>query len=359
MPVVSAADLLAGPRGRRLCLQVALAADEGLWPIVFDASRAFLPTDGSVAIIRLGDDAEAPWPEPASPADVAARIGLVDDARLGTVIASEAALLACLTVTVDAARYWHDPDAVDQLAAVPVVREALAPIAHRLTETGVVDRWSAPMAAEQWRVEFETIVSDAAWPGAVSTTLARWRRQAARMEVLHAGVHVEPGVRVTGIWWSRPLELPSTTGEWGTTPVGLPLVEDGSGWELALVTPARGAGRVLELDEASWADLCRRHPLEVTASSGADWGRVTGRVGRWVIPDWAAVAEEWDAVHLPIAQYLALAGCTIDVGGGTASLIAGWDPDRTVWLTGSVRAWGDSQQWAADEGNRWSVAPAV
>src|SRR5690606_14697871 len=135
------------------------------------------------------------------PADVAGRIRLLNDARLAAAIASDSALLAALTEVVVSARYWQEPDADDQLAAVPVVRDALVPIAERLTEAAAFKRMSAPLAGGQWRVEFETDVSNTAWPGDVASALKKWRRQRARMEVLHAGVHVEPGVRVTGTWW--------------------------------------------------------------------------------------------------------------------------------------------------------------
>lgn len=357
MPVVSAAEIVSGPRGRRLCLETVLAADETLGAAVFDASRAFLPTDGSV--VTFGDTA-ALAASPLAPVVLADAIRAVSDVALDDVIASEQALLGCLVATVDAAAYWQAPDHVDQLAYTPAVRAALSRMAERLAAAGVLERWSSAAAGAQWRVEFATESSDAAWPGDAPRALAKWRQRAACMEVQYAGVRPEAGVQLTGIWWSRPLEVAATTGDWAGIPCGLGLVEDGQGWESALVTGARGTGHLLELDAATWADLCRRHPFEVTASSGSDWARATGRQGRWVIPDWAAVAEEWDAVHLPIAPYLALAGRVIDVGDGAASVIAGWDPDCTVWLTGAVRAGGEPAAWVCDDASssaaRWRAS---
>lgn len=49
-------------------------------------------------------------------------------------------------------------------------------------------------------------------------------------------------------------------------------------------------------------------PLEVTAARRHDWFRVTGRDGRWVIPDWERVAQEWDATQPTVLGHLNAAG---------------------------------------------------
>jgi hypothetical protein len=71
----------------------------------------------------------------------------------------------------------------------------------------------------------------------------------------------------------------------------------------------------------------------VTASRRHDWFRTTGRDGAWVIPDWALVAREWDAIHLPVSAYLESAGRAIEVAKETASVT--WDPDTSIWLAGA------------------------
>jgi len=114
-------------------------------------------------------------------------------------------------------------------------------------------------------------------------------------------------------------------------------------------SPDRGRG-VARLDE-----LCRANPLEVTASRRHDWFRTTGRHGAWVIPDWQAVEGEWDAVHLSVAAYLALAGRAIEVDGERASVIAGWSPDTTWWLTEPPTSDVPPQNWhRADPQAPWS-----
>ena len=52
-----------------------------------------------------------------------------------------------------------------------------------------------------------------------------------------------------------------------------------------------------------------------------------------MVPDWAAVVETYDAVHLTTAAYLAGATRALAVDAETATMIAGWGPDATQWLT--------------------------
>lgn len=70
-----------------------------------------------------------------------------------------------------------------------------------------------------------------------------------------------------------------------------------------------------------------------------------------MVPDWAQVAEHYDAVHLQVGAYLAAAGVAIaiDDGSGTASVIAGWNPDETSWFTSNI-AYGDERhRWRRKE----------
>ncbi|WP_454858475.1 hypothetical protein [Promicromonospora soli] len=87
----------------------------------------------------------------------------------------------------------------------------------------------------------------------------------------------------------------------------------------------------------------------MTAQKRHDWYRTTGRVERWVIPDWSILALEYDAVHLTAAAYLAAAGTAIPVDRGTCSVIAGWNPDETYWLTGVARPEEDGAEWVLDD----------
>jgi hypothetical protein len=151
------------------------------------------------------------------------------------------------------------------------------------------------------------------------------------------------------MWWSMPPPaLVRTTRSLGADgPAGLWWVEDSMGRDEAVATPVDAyPARVVELDGPDdWADLCRRHPLDVSASRRHDWYRVTGRDGRWVVPDWTAVAAEADAVHLTVRGYLSAATRLIDVGDGMASVLAGWNPDETYWFRGMAARPADARRW--------------
>ena len=90
----------------------------------------------------------------------------------------------------------------------------------------------------------------------------------------------------------------------------LVLSEGGLGWQSARCWPVvpENSARVYEIcGPDQWADLVGRYPLDVTRSRRDDWRRATGRAGRWLIPDYAAVAADWDAVHVPsrVTSYVA------------------------------------------------------
>jgi hypothetical protein len=71
-------------------------------------------------------------------------------------------------------------------------------------------------------------------------------------------------------------------------------------------------------------------------------------------PDWALVAREWDAIHLPVSAYLEIAGRAIEVAKQTASVVAGWDPDTSIWLAGAQPASaGAPQRWQRDDDDGW------
>lgn len=135
----------------------------------------------------------------------------------------------------------------------------------------------------------------------------------------------------------------------------LHLAEDAFDWKAATVVPVRGASRELEIRSTNgWAEPCRTYPCEVTASRRHDGFRVTGRDGRWLIADWLRVAEDWDAVHLSTFAYLCPAEMLIEIDEEYASVIGGWGPDSTLWLTDAAREWGQlRQRWVRAPGNDW------
>ncbi|MFD3444799.1 hypothetical protein ACFDTO_09395 [Microbacteriaceae bacterium 4G12] len=358
--------LLAGPRGRRLCLAVALRLlddrDEDaqlLRQAVFFAAHALDQGQGTSRVVLFGprgDTDAVPTPTPAEVAQLLDRVPIADP--------DEADLLAALADTVDFARYWQEPDGEDVLAAAPELQVPLARIAAAIAGAPHSAWWATPAAPEQWTVAFDGLpLPRAADAGRVQEVVERWRADAiAEEEAARRDRPSDPGGPWSGTWWSRPpAGLVSTTRALaGRGPVGLRLVEDGLGWEAARVERVRAdaAARVLEIDgPEAWAELCRGFPLEVTASRRHDWYRATGRNGRWVVPDWAAVRGTVDAVHLSVAGYLATAGRAVPVDDDSATVLAGWDPDATFWLSEVRPDPSTRERWAREQGgDEWSRA---
>ncbi|MFP5019879.1 serine/threonine-protein kinase [Pseudonocardia phyllosphaerae] len=350
---ITSEDLLAGPRGRDLCLRWALSCsyDAGAGARRFaDATRdatfhlsreAGFCFTGVVASSDLDAapdaDEDPPWP---SAAEVAALlpevpVGIPDDTRL----------LHCLWRSVDDAAYWQPPDGDEALAATPEMRAALVPVAEQIARASGTAWWSTPVRRDdQWLVDFAPGESRAPAPDP-ATLLATWRWREAS----------------GGLWWSvPPQELArSTRALDGSGPVGLALVEAGHGWDEAVAHRVSVApdARILEIDDpGDWAGLARRHPVDVTSEHGHDWDEVTGRPGPWVRPDWSRVAEEYDGVHLTVTGYLSTAGRAIDIGDGRAAVLAGWDPDQTYWLTDAAHVTGPAVRWVRGDQPIWTPA---
>lgn len=76
-----------------------------------------------------------------------------------------------------------------------------------------------------------------------------------------------------------------------------------------------------------------------------------------MLPDWSEVARRYDAVHLTATGYLRAAGIAIPVDGDRASVLAGWDPDATCWLTTPPRTAPTGTPWHVP-GTGWCPHPA-
>lgn len=68
-----------------------------------------------------------------------------------------------------------------------------------------------------------------------------------------------------------------------------------------------------------------RYPLSVTKARRHDWWRATAEDHAWAIPDYPAVAADYDAIHLTVGGYLSTAGRAI-TAGGAYTVLAGWSP---------------------------------
>jgi hypothetical protein len=356
-----AGELLAGPRGRRLCWSLLEAGDDPGWERLWRGAMAgdLSGLVGELAALVARTDVDA----------IAVR-------------ADELALLPGLGESVVWAMYWQEPGAVDQALAESAVWEALMPVAAAVTIAPASQWWSAPVAADrqqyvEWLGEADT---SPAFAGA-DAELASWRAATMADERSARERPEDPSAPWGGPWWSAPLpsRLPRTTRAIpGIGAVGLPLVEDSLGWQEARCWPMQVApgARIYEISgPAEWADLVRRYPLDVSKSRRHDWWRATGRAGRWLIPDFTAVASDYDAVHLSVRGYLTTAGRALSVGGAGAAVtvreageapdvddartvLAGWDPDQTYWLADVLAPSGAPTRWVESQDEPLGWVPA-
>jgi len=361
-------DLMAGPRGRRLCLEAALewahhdesTAGQKFATAVFHAAHDLDYRAGTSAMTYLTFEAVDAPPDSAPTTHTAA-----DVVRLWATVprgpVDAHVLMTALTGAVDAAAYWQPPDGDDVLAATEAMRGPLTEVAREIEVSAASSWWSAPVAlADQCAVRFDYQEAGfPAWEADAASTLAVWREAIDEEEArARREFPSDPTASFSGAWWSKPPNaLMRTTRSLGSDgPSGLWLVEDSHGPERARVrrVGVPSETNVYEIDgPEAWADLCRRAPLDVTASRRHDWHRTTGEAGPWVVPDWSRVAEEYDGVHLTVAGYLETAGRSIPVGEGASSVLAGWDPDTTYWFT-DVRAYEDTEEtWSYDDDRGW------
>ncbi|HJX77937.1 hypothetical protein [Glutamicibacter sp.] len=366
--------LLSGRRGRRLLWQFILDSEDQSLPSVeehplnlamFHASYQVEVARGD-SVVMFGPGAEE------------GRTVRVSVEELGRLISitkllpvTEGLLQNALENSVAHARYWQEPDGEDTLLVAPVLRNALHRVAEHIAVSGFMQQWVAPVELRaQFHVEFDqpdpagSVTSIE--PGVVDKLL-RWKEN---LIVTEARARADKPTPVTamigGEWWSKPSwELRATTGVFtNQQPIGVSCVEDAFNWEQAVTRKASvlPAVRVLEILTAiDWVQLCRSYGVEVTAHKRHDWYRTTGRDGAWMMPDWFAVAQDYDGVHLSIAGYLALAGECLEVDEKFATVIAGWDPDKTYWFTDELRFYAEPEIWncldAHNEDRRWVRFP--
>lgn len=253
------------------------------------------------------------------------------------------------------------------------MREALTRFASLVAASPLTASWGDPLDhAHQVTVSWEPVPAHPPEPPAdarpAAAILDSWRTATIDDDLRARRERpADPASLASGSWWSIPPHaLPRTSGSpIDGRPAGLEFVEDASSWRAAEVRPVRVPHglRIIEVRSPNdWAELCRRYPLDVSGEKRHDWFRTTGRDGRWVIPDWSAVARDVDAVHLPVEGYLRCAGVAVEVeltgalSGSAASVLAGWNPDETRWLADVVDIVDEPTRWVMDDWGSWSRA---
>lgn len=322
---IPAEALLVGPRGRRLCLSVACALHESVWAAWLGSARH--PSDERAR------------------ADLIAVLHDVDPSPVRS-WASVESFTGPLGDSVDAAMYWQPPDDQDVVAARPDVVDALRPVAAAVAAAPGAQWWTSSMDPEHQRcadLHHPGVAADPPDADPPGVQLAAWRARTVEDGVrARAARPHDPAANHSGEWWS----IPASSGLVRTTralpasgSVRLLWEEDGLGQEEATLWPARltRSSRVYEVDgPASWVELVRRYPLDVSWARRHDWFKVTGRAGTWLIPDWRAVGQDWDAVHLTVLGYLSTATTALPLDEDAATLLGGFSPDETWWLTDCI-----------------------
>jgi hypothetical protein len=329
MPVLTSEHLLHGPRGRRLCWELVdqLTFDRTgryeLFPMRLSAPGGAVPLKEMVAFCneKLAIAMAYPLEE---------RI----DGHL---------LLALLRSVVGSARYWQPPDEVDQWLMECEVAKVLRPVATAIASHPLTRWWASDIARDSQHCIVPTLAKSIAYDPAraLSDWVASIRSETTRWTGPHA----------SGVWWTGPVSplIAQTTRAhpgWGI--VGLSLIEDAPGLRDLATAPSsiKRDVRVFEVHTTNdWRTLVKLAPLDVTRARGNDWSATTGLDRQWLVPHWEKIAEKIDGIHLSLGGYLALAGVPIEMEPGVTSLIAGWNPDTTYWITDVIAHDGAIVDW--------------
>ncbi len=143
-----------------------------------------------------------------------------------------------------------------------------------------------------------------------------------------------------------------------TEPAAEALLEMVAAWEyeagpyVTWTLPVRPEARVFEIHRPTdWAHLVEAYPRVGRPHPGwelpginqpnshltpllavAGQRAVRDLVARHLVPDWASVASDYDAVHLSWAGFVTSEGCVTDLGGGDVAMLRYWFSERTLWL---------------------------
>ncbi len=329
--------LMAGPRGRRFLLEYALASESIYRPVRDEGSFGFAVVQAAQTLAPrrrrkmslVGSNVGELRSVGITLSEVAARLERVE------LHASQDVIRLALTSATDRGKYWESPDGEDLLAATDDLRSALRQVAEHVTASGFTSWWYSPIEKERQQV--------VTWTGVLPPVLRE------PTSILHQLCVMQ---RAPG-FPSPPRVMPSSTRSLADgSPAGLWFVEDNLG-ELRAESI-----RLTVLDEPSvfeiasavdWAELCVRYPLEYAESGdGAGRSSLHNRANRLVVPDWVRVAEKYHGVHLQVGAYLAASALPIDAGNAL-SVVAGWNPDETLWLSSAVSYSGERTQWVLEE----------
>jgi hypothetical protein len=339
-------ELLTGPRGRHTCFELVTPYDANGRLEQSPAWSELMFGSGEAELARLADELNA----------------LVTAADLDAIAAQagDADLLEPVAEAVTWAMYWQPSASWQRPLASDDIEAVLEPVARAVTAAPATRWWPGPMeAGRQQYAQFLQVEEGMSFPppefSGAEAKLSSWRAKTLADERQSARLPADPAANYSGSWWSTPAMsglVATTRTVPGLGALRLSLVEDSMGWTEARCWPLvpRPGARVFEIaGPQDWISLVARYPLEVTRARWHDWFKVTGRAGIWLIPDYEAVAADYDGIHLSVGGYLTTAGRALPVSGDAATMLAGWDPDLTFWLGDVLEQAGSPSRWVEDE----------
>lgn len=283
---------------------------------------------GAALLARLEGDARGDVPTCEVPVD--------SDGRAVTAAAdalAESSLGSLLAAAVEAVAFRVGPwmsDAPDNLAAAYRHAGDRRPIAEAIAEQfGSALHAPLERTAQQW------------WHSG-SPDVEFFTRPRFRVfdDVYGAGQFTWAGIWTVS---DPPPEVhPHLVGAWELEP------DPVSRWQL----PAGPDARVFEVHRpADWVQLVTTYPAtgrphpewelpglnqhrraldRLLAIDGQHGARTSIR--RHLVPDWAAVAADYDGVHLSWAGFLTTEGHVSDLGEGDVAMLRYWFSERTLWV---------------------------
>lgn len=338
--------LLAGPRGRAVCLCIA-----GVSPLTYLTQRG-------------GDDGFFANEDRYDQAVVSGVVEALEAVPADGLRITNKTVTAAVAETAGCAAYWQEPDADDVLLADPQVIQGLRPIASVLAASEATSWWGDPLRLDDqffvsWLFQAKQTRADPPLLTGAAERRFRWRVHAKQEELEAARERPSDlEARYTGSWWSTPVfsGLVSTTPRLANgTPAQLVFIEDEEGMTQARVARLQPAPdvRIYEItDPPDLVELVSRYPLHTDHARRHDWYRTTGCRGPWLIPDWDTIGSSYDAVHLTVLGYLATAGRAIPVGSHY-TMLAGWDPSKTWWLNDVLTQAEEPTTWKQHSSTRW------
>jgi hypothetical protein len=270
---------------------------------------------------------------PAAGPNLARQIARIELTEIG-----DLQLMQALSKATNAVHFWgQSPTGEEILMNGPESASAMLRVAHHIIESAASSWWYEPWApCEQWLVRpvnamngeepFELEPKTLREHESIAVLIEDAFDQAEREASARKHRQLGPQEPLGDVWWSFPAFLLEKTTSLipGIGPVDLYCCEDSRGEDTKVAWKVSSAGqRIFEVADAEdWARLCAWYPQEVTATKLDMWEKNTRRRGRWVVPDWLKMANDFDGVHLSAAAYISLAGTAIPVRGLDLSLHA-------------------------------------